>query len=142
MAALPDPDGDTVTLATKGSTLVAEKTLAEELKSADDISVEKALDVLLTYLEIKDRTYHTHTYRACFVASDAVVILIRHGLVYSLDKAISVCQQLKEEKYIVHVVDEDKDFAYEELFFRLFLYFCFIQINNIYGIMYKYIGCV
>lgn len=67
---------------------------------------------------ILKRTYRLRSYPACFVASDFVSWLSRVSMEMPREDAVALGQLLVEREFMKHVVDPDKRFADDYLFFR------------------------
>jgi len=63
--------------------------------------------------------YRFFTYKACFVASEAIDWLIGAGRAAGRDEAVQLGRLLQASGYIHHVVD-DHDFRDTFLYFRFF----------------------
>ena len=69
-----------------------------------------------TGVEIKNRKYHFRTYKSCFIGKEAVTWIQAH-LKCDKEIAIRYGQNLLDSGYISHVVDENKSFKDETLFY-------------------------
>lgn len=70
-------------------------------------------------LSIRDRSYRLKVYKDCFVASEAVSLLLQlTDSSIARAAAVAVYQRLVDEKIICHVCDPSKRFADDYLFFR------------------------
>lgn len=77
-----------------------------------------ALNNSETGVEIKNRKYHFRTYKNCFIGKDATTWLQAH-LKCDKETAIRCGQTLIDEGFISHVVDENKPFLDEFLFYSV-----------------------
>lgn len=98
--------------------------LCQNNNQAIDIITTINLEKLVTKMrdiggiKIKNRNYKLKTYRKCFVGNEAVEWL-RENLDLSTEQAVRLGQRLIDEKWIHHVVDQQK-FANEFLFYRFY----------------------
>ena len=71
-------------------------------------------------LQIKDRMYRLRRYKQCFVASEVIDLMLKEGLVDTRQDGIQLGIVLqKQMKLWIHVVDSNKLFDDDYLFFRL-----------------------
>ena len=75
-------------------------------------------EVLKANIAVKDRRYRLKSYKQCFIASEAVSILIAKKYVTCESEAIVECQRMVKAELIQHVVDALKPFANQKLFFK------------------------
>ncbi|KAL6051712.1 putative Proliferation-associated serine/threonine protein kinase [Balamuthia mandrillaris] len=85
------------------------------------VGVEDLIDAMsspATGVSVKDRKYHLKTYKKCFVGREAVDWLVQYLKLEDRVDAVSVGQELLRLKYFRHVVDDDKEFLDEYLFYK------------------------
>jgi len=109
-----------------------EKESVEELESKERKSeamgessstVEPSYEDLIHWLfskdgiALKNHKYHLKTYKNCFIASDAVTLVVKK---YNLtpERACEILVNLQQNNVIEHVVDAKKPFKNGFLFFR------------------------
>ena len=80
--------------------------------------IRKMCQAVKENVEVKDRKYHLKTYKQCFIASEAVSMLIDKKYVTCESEAIVECQRMVKAELIQHVVDAKKPFANDKLFFK------------------------
>lgn len=73
--------------------------------------------------EVKDRRWRLRTYKKCFVAEDAVGWLVAAGIQVDgqpvdRGRAVELLEQFRRFGLIVHVVDRDKPFSDDMLYFE------------------------
>jgi hypothetical protein len=76
------------------------------------------VDRLRYGLDVRDRVYRLKTYKACFVAREAVDFMLRAGLAESQEEAIQLGRLLETKCDLWHHVCNDHAFKDEYLFFR------------------------
>ena len=69
-------------------------------------------------LEVKDRDFRFTTYPQCFIASEAIDIMVENHLVESREEAVFVGRLLESKLYLWHHVTCQHPFDDEYLFFR------------------------
>lgn len=70
---------------------------------------------------IEKRTYHLRSYPACFVASEFVTWISKIGIEMPRVDAVKIGQLLVDTGHMRHVVDREKPFSDDYLFFRFAL---------------------
>jgi len=69
-----------------------------------------------TKIEVKDRKYHLHTYKQCFLGTDAIKYMIDEGFAESVEDAEELGEQLVKAGEIYHVTKDhtlrNKDYFY------------------------------
>ena len=63
----------------------------------DDL--EGIKDLLRTHTEIRNRSFMKRVHRDCFLGSDAVDFMVRHGLSDSRSQAVQIGKRLCDEKF-------------------------------------------
>lgn len=67
---------------------------------------------------VKDRRFRLHTYRTCFVASEAVDSILEAGYATRREEAVEICRVLESSHRLFQHVTGDHTFKDEYLFFR------------------------
>lgn len=82
------------------------------------------MDLFENGVDIQDRTYHFQTYPRCFIARDAVEVVLRMQLAVDREDAVELMLQANKECHAFEHVTRDHDFQDAYLFFR------FIPLNQ------------
>ena len=98
----------------------ADTTTATEEKNtetAEEQQLEKLTEILYQGFDIKDRKWRLNTYPECFVANDAVTLMVENKISTTREKAVQLSRLLVEAN-IMHPVFNKHDFGDDKLFFR------------------------
>ena len=82
----------------------------------DDLSGIK--DIIRIHIEIRNRSFMKRVHRDCFLGSDAVDFMVKHGLADSRSQAVQIGRRLCEEKFIRHVNDNARFKDASHLYYR------------------------
>ena len=82
----------------------------------DDL--EGIKDLLRTHIEIRNRSFMKRVHRDCFLGSDAVDFMVRHGLSDSRSQAVQIGKRLCDEKFFRPVGDNSRFKDASHLYYR------------------------
>lgn len=85
----------------------------------DTTSLHYVSSKLVKKIKIKDRKYHFRVYKNCFVASEAIDVMIRHGFVKNRKDGVALGVALQKQLNLWNHVVDDHLFQDRYLFFRL-----------------------